>query len=472
MSALFDIQIPITDGLDGYRQFIRCKGLPRYRVEQDEDTGAFRVETDRFSYAAVFGAEANERPPYRADHLFDYQRHVVDRALDRRRFAAYLDCGLGKTPIALAWAHAVAAKHGRVLYLCPLAVLEDTQRDCERFHGYRMSNLRSEPWTTDIAILNWESQRDPSELGRFAGIVLDEASIIKNGAGVTRKWLTDLAAPAAFRLALSATPSPNEQAEYATQAVWLGAATTLNEFYGQFFRKDGTNWRLKGHARDAFYRHLRSWCCYIQSPRSLGFHDCQAELTDPPEYVEINTDAPDHRMKGRLIVDTIGLGESRGIFGAMRADRTQPRFTDAVAAVEGKRSIVWCSRNAEEDAFSRALGGHVVSGKTPVEERVAKIDDWRQGRVQTLISKPSVLGFGVNLPEATDMLYSGYTFSFEQFYQAVRRAHRFGRDGRLRVHIPLTDEERPVWHALQRKMRTFDADVARLQETLAGEAHA
>jgi len=468
MSTIYDVRIPIGRDLGGYAAFLRCKSLPRYRVVGDEDSGEYTVETDRFSYEAVFGADADARPTYDGSHLFDYQRAVVDQALDRRRFAAYLDCGLGKSVIELAWAHAVAQTAGRVLFLCPLAVLEDIQRMCERWYGYRMSNLRREPWTTDVAILNWESERDPETLGKFAGVVLDEASILKGAAGATRKWLTQLAAHAPWRLAASATPSPNEQAEYATQAVWLGAASTLNEFYGQFFRKDGNDWRLKGHAREAFYRHLRSWCVYIQSPRSLGFTDCAAELTEDPDYHEIDTSAPDYRQEGTLFAAEVGLGESRVVFGALRADTSQPRFRDAVAAVDGRRAIVWCTRNAEEDAFSEALGGHVVSGKTPVEERVEKIDDFRAGRVKTLISKPSVLGFGVNLPEATDMLYSGYTFSFEAFYQAVRRAHRFGRTGRLRVHVPITSYERPVWAALQRKMRTFDADVMRLQGTLAG----
>ena len=458
---MFDVTIPVANTLDGYATFLKCKSLPRYQVIGDT------VHTDRFSYDAVFKSGDDAVLKTSVPHLFDYQRFVADMALERRRFAAYLDCGLGKTPIALAWAHAVAERTGRVLYLCPLAVMEDTMRDCQRFHGYRPSNLRKEPWTTDVAVLNWESMRDPDELGRFAGIVLDEASVLKGATGETRKWLTTLASRCEYRLALSATPSPNELAEYATQAVWLGTATTLNEFYGQFFRKDGPDWRMKGHAKDAFYRHLRTWACYIQSPSSLGFTDCRAELTEDPHYVVHDTTAPDYRQQGTLFASQLGLGESQKVFGAMRADRTQPRFDDAVRAVSGKQSIVWCSRNAEEESFHEALGGHVVSGKTPVEERVEKIDDFRAGRVAHLISKPKVLGFGVNIPEATDMLYSGYTFSFEQFYQAVRRSHRFGRVGRLNVHIPVTDYERPAWDGLKSKMRTFQDDVRRLQSQMA-----
>lgn len=448
------IEIPPTP--EGYSTFIKCKSLPSYRVV------GRTVETDESSYRLVFGL--GEGKHLRADdaHLFDYQAWVTNVALERQRFAVFMDCGLGKTAVLAAWANAVAKSIGKVLIIAPLAVIEDIQRFTSTFYGYRMSNLRSEPWTTDVAIINTESRRDINMAG-VAGVVLDEASILKGDTGETRKWLTDLVKPCRYRLACSATPSPNELSEYATQAVWLGHATTLNEFYGQFFRKDGTEWRLKGHAREPFYRHLRSWCTYIQKPSELGFSDCAAELRDEPNYLEMDTSASGYAPKGKLFQDQVSLGESREIFGAMRADTTQQRFSDSVAAVSGKRAIVWCSRNAEEDAFRRAIGGHLVSGATPVEERVEYIDDFRSGRVNTLISKPSVLGFGVNIPEATDMLYSGYTFSFEQFYQAVRRAHRFGRVGRLNVHVPVTDMERPVWSSLQRKMRTFNDDVRKLQ---------
>ena len=455
-----EIAIEIGHGPEGYAKFIQCKALPSYRVV------GRKVITDEQSYAAVFGADASVALQAKEPHLFDYQRFVTNRALERQRYAAFLDCGLGKTAIELAWAHAVAEKHGRVLFVCPLAVLEDVQRFCAKFYGYRMSNLRSELWKTDIAIINTESLRDPSTLGRFAGIVADESSVLKGADSESRKWLTQLAAGTKYRLAASATPSPNEQAEYATHAVWLGYSSTLNEFYGQFFRKDGNDWRLKGHAREPFYRNLRSWCCYIQSPSLLGFKDVQAEMKDPPNVVELDTSCEDYKAKGTLFAVDLSLKDSQGIFGAMRSDTSQRRFRDACDAVNGKHAIVWCSRNTEEEAFAKELGGHVVSGSTPIEERVEKIDDWRAGRVKVLISKPKVLGFGVNLPEATDMLYSGYTYSFEQFYQAVRRAHRLGRQGRLNVHVPITDVERPVWNGLRQKMRTFDTDVHKLQEHL------
>ena len=451
------ISIPMTPA--GYETFIRCKTLPRYEVRGDT------VWTDENSYAHVFNAAISGRIEANDAHLFDYQRHVTNTALRKERYAAFLDCGLGKTAIELAWAHAVARSGRRVLFLCPLAVMEDVQRFCERFYGYRMSSLRTGPWVTDIAILNWESVRDLSG-HRFDGIVLDESSILKNDSGKIRKWLTDMARRVRYRLAASATPSPNDQAEYATHAVWVGASTTLNEFWGRFFRKDGTKWRLKGHAVGPFYRNLRSWACYIQRPSEVGFCDSAAEMGHEPDYRVINTDAPDVLSQGTLFTSTVSLGESLKV-QRMRSDTSTRRFADACRAVDGKRAIVWASRNAEEEAFHRALGGHLITGTTPVEERVEKLDDFRSGAVRVLTSKPSIMGFGVNIPEAESMLYSGYTWSFEQFYQAVRRSHRYGRSGTLEVNVPVTDNERPIWNAIQSKMATFDDDVRTLQSMFA-----
>ena len=458
---MLDVEIPIGHGIDQYERFVLCKSLATYEVR------GRTVYTDRQSYARVFDAPDTDAVDVDAGYLFDYQRHVVMTALAAERYGAFLDCGLGKTAIEMAWVHAVA-ELGRVLYLCPLSVMEDVQRFCARYHGHRMVDLRrGEPWTASdpIAVLNWESRRELDMRG-VVGVCLDESSILKNGQGATRRWLTELASGSRFRLACSATPSPNEHAEYATHAVWLRYASTTNEFYGRWFKKDGPQYRLKRHAVGPFYRHLREWCCYMQRPSTLGF-DGRAEMPTEPDYRIIDTRADDYRPRGELFVTSVSLRESIRVFGAMRSDVSQRRFPDACAAIEGERSIVWAARNAEQSAFAREIGGHSVHGTTPIEERVEKVDDFRAGRVSTLISKPQILGFGINIPEAESMLYSGYTWSFEQFYQAVRRSHRFGRVGRLRVHVPVTDSERPVWESLRGKMATFDADVQRLQSLMA-----
>lgn len=453
-----EIRIVIdTKTLDGYKKFIQCKRLPRYMVVKNE------IVTDKKSYAYVFGGADDRIVKHNAHKIeFDYQKYVVSKALERERYAAFLDCGLGKTIIELIYMHDVIKTiGGKGILWCPLSVLDDIQKECDRLYGYRLSNLRHEEWKTDIAILNWESRKEIS-MRDVSVAVLDESSILKSGDGETCDYLTNMVSNVKFRLACSATPSPNDQTEYASHAVFLGVSNTIKEFYSKFFIKDGTEWRMKEHAKEAFYDFLKSWACYIQSPSSIGFEQ-GAELTEEPNYIIQKSYPVGYFKEGTFLSSTIDLQHARKIFGALRMDKTQDRFKIAVDSIKNRRAIVWCSRNGEEDVFSKELNAPTINGSTPIEKRIDIINDFRNSKIQHIVSKPSVLGFGVNIPQAEAHLYSGYTFSFEQFYQAVRRSHRYGRNGRLDVIIPVSEPETPIWDILQRKLYTFKTDVLELQ---------
>jgi hypothetical protein len=475
------IDIPPTGA--GYALFLKCKTLPAYRIRREH--GRVWCETDALSYAAVFGAsEARDKVAVLLDgiettHLLDFQRLLVERALATERFALMAFCGAGKTPMELAFAHAVA-KHGRVLYLCPLAVMEQIQRESVRWHGHRLTDLRRrEPWTDGIGILNFETRRDIDMTG-VSGIVLDEASILKNSDGETRKYLTDLAAGVRFRLAASATPAPNDQAEYASQAVFLGWAGSVKEFWSRFFRKDGTEWVIRGHAREPFYRFLSTWATYIHSPRALGFSGT-TELAEEPEYIEARVGVPSgwKAVTERLFQGADAAADRPHVFGGLRSS-PGPRIEaiKAFAKDSGARGVIaWALRNEEQTTLARALeevSGKgsvcVVDGQTEIEARVEAIDAYRSGQLRHIVSKARVLGWGVNLPECDRMVYSGYDYSFEAFYQAVRRAHRFGRQGRLKVLMPCASPELPILESLNGKRATFQADVMELQSRFWGKA--
>ena len=453
------IRIPINKTMDGYHTFLRCKGLPWYQVEGRE------VLTDDISYAAVFGGDVDPVDVVgRYGHLMPFQADLVTRALARRRFALMADCGLGKTPMGLAWAHAVA-EHGKVLILCPLAVLKQWLRESVKFHGHPLVNLRAgEPWTEGVGIMNWESRRDFDMRG-VHGIILDESSILKNCDGLTMRWLTGLSANVPYRLSLSATPAPNDHFEYASHAQWLGLASSVKEYAARYFKKDGVRWVLRGHAIGPFYRNLAQWSTYIYSPRALGYEDT-TEIGEEPMYNRQRYGMPeDFRASEGQMFTSADIGSDRSaVFGRLRSV-DGPRLQGIASYAQGKRLIVWCSRNAEEQAVAKVLPGSVkvINGAMPIEERVDVVDAYRAGEIDHIVSKPRVLGFGVNLPECNHMVYSGFTYSFEEFYQTVRRAHRYGRAGRLEVMIPYTDPESPILTALHGKMDRFASDVAEMQ---------
>ncbi len=451
MPSVIEIEIPATP--EGYAEFIKCKELPRYEVK------GRRVITDPESYAYVFGAEKfpSKELTVNPALLFDYQSEITQRALYRKRYAPFLDCGLGKTRIELAWADALKE---RVLFQCPLSVMGDILDEAATM-GIGVSNLRTGKWTEKIGLINFESMRE-IDMRKVQGYVLDESSILKNGDGAIRQYLTEQAASCEYRLAASATPSPNDQGEYATHSVFLGYAASLKEFYSRFFRKEGTDWLLKPHATDAFYHHLASWACYIKSPSKLGFQR-GGELEHEPNYITLEANDLGFLPDGSLLANTLSLQDAGKVFGAFRSDTDTDRFRKAIEAIENKRGIIWCKRNSEEDAFQAELKGQVINGSTPEEKRIEIIQAFRRGEVKHLISKAKVLAYGVNLPQAEAHLVSGYDFSFEQFYQMIRRSHRFGRKGILDVFIPMAECEKPIWDSLSGKLKTFEQDCEELQ---------
>lgn len=454
-----DVTIPIKQTKEGYETFIKCKSLPQYKVIGSN------IITDNLSYNYVFGGESVKNVTHNPiGSEFDYQLYTLEKALEREKYAFFADCGIGKTVVEMCFAHTISEKcKTKALVLCPLAVMEDIQRECVRLYGYRMSNLRNETWKTDVALVNYEGRKE-IDMRNVNCVVLDESSILKNGDGKIRKYLTEMTSNVRYRLACSATPSPNDQSEYGTHAVYLGMASTLKEYYSRYFRKDGTAWIMKKHAENAFYENLASWACYIHSPSILGFQT-GAELNHEPNYIVQRSFCSQKYMpEGKLFSDTIDIKNANRVFTHLRSDIREDRFKIAVDSIQNKKCIIWCNRNAEESMFRARLKAKVVNGSTPIEKRVDIMDEFRYGDMQYLISKPSVLGFGVNLPEAEAHLFSGYNFSFEQFYQAVRRSHRYGRKGVLDVIVPVCEPEYPIWETLKRKLKTFKHDVVELQK--------
>ncbi|MFX0132476.1 MAG: helicase-related protein [Candidatus Hodarchaeota archaeon] len=444
--------------LKGYELFIKCKRLPNYKVRGN------KVFTDLISYNHIFGKKKIENIKLKNNnYLFDYQKWVINKALENKNYAAFLDCGLGKSLIELNWANSVS-KLGKVIILCPLSVINELYKDNEKYSHFKLYNLRkNKKWNSGIGIINYECMRK-IDMKNVIGICVDEASILKNGNGEIRKYLTDLQINCEYRLTCSATPAPNDQSEYACQAVFLNQANNLKEYYSRYFRKDGTKWIMKGHAENSFYENLNTWACYIENPIKLGFEK-GGYLSQQPEYIELRcATLKKYIRRNSFFHSEISLKDFQKIAGQLRSDPEEPRFIESLKAIKNHNAIIWCIRNSEQALYKKYLKGSIViDGQTPIEKRIEIINEFKRGNIQYLISKPKVLGFGVNLQEASAHLYSGYDFSFERFYQAVRRSHRYGRKGRLKVYIPLSSVEYPVYEILRRKLNTFEKDVLQLQ---------
>lgn len=420
--------------------------------------------------------------------MFPHQRDVTRWALARGRAALFLDTGLGKSICQLAWADHVA-RHagGRVLVLAPLAVGEQTEGEARKWgiDGVRFVRAPSED---RIQIANYEMLHhfDPRA---YAGVVLDESSILKNFNGATRKLLTESFAATPYRLACTATPSPNDYTELGTHSEWLGIKGQ-KEMLAEYFVHDSANralsereiamgkatsgegWRLKGHAHDAFWSWVTTWGALVRRPSDLGYEDGGYALPElrMHEHV-IGVDHGEAREMGQLFAsEATSLSDQR----RTRRATMQARVELAARLAEGDEPcLIWCELNDEADAVTRAIPGAVqVAGSDKSEDKAARMLGFAAGpEPRVLVSKPAICGHGMNFQRCARMIFVGASHSFEATYQAIRRCWRFGQTRPVDVHVIRAETEGAIVRNFKRK----EADVeqmgremgARMREAMA-----
>lgn len=383
--------------------------------------------------------------------LFPFQRAIVCWALRKGRAAIFADTGLGKTRMQVEWARLTGE---RALILAPLAVAQQTVREAAVL-GVEVTYARHQGEASDgITISNYERLHrfDPAA---FGAVVLDESSILKAFSGVTKKALVAAFTDTPWRLACTATPAPNDLEELCNHADFLGVMKP-SEMRSTFFIADSRGefmrYRLKRHARGAFFRWLSSWAMAVKKPSDLGFEDDGFDLpglTIQPHFVEA-----DYRPADRLFVD-----ELRGVteVAAVRKATLEARVARAVELVRAEPDeawLVWTGLNDEARMVARELPGAVnVEGSDHPDDKAAALLAFVEGPTQVLVTKPSLAGFGMNFQRCARMVFVGLGYSYEQYYQALRRCHRFGQTRPVVAHIVLSDLERPIFSAVLDKER-------------------
>ncbi len=404
--------------------------------------------------------------------LFPFQRDLVTWALRRGRCAIFADTGLGKTRQELEWARCVAlATGGRVLILAPLAVGAQTVREADKI-GVAAKQVR---YASDIdaecppiVVTNYDRIHH-FDASAFVGVVCDESSVIKNSDSKTFATLTEMFAATPFRLCATATPSPNDYTELGTHAEFLGICTK-EEMLAEYFCHDGgetQTWRLKGHARGAFWRWVAGWAALIRKPSDFGYSDDGYNL--PPLVITQHTIAADPeqaKAQGLLFAEPARtLTERRSARKASLTPRVQ-RCADVVLAEPNEAWVIWCELNAEADALTDALTGAVeIRGSDDAILKEQRLVAFANEEFRVLISKPKIAGFGLNWQHAARMCFVGVKDSYESTYQAIRRCWRFGQTRSVHVHVFASELEGEVVKNLERKER----DAFAMSEALSAE---
>ena len=400
-----------------------------------------------------------------ATHLFPHQADLARWAVKRGRAAVFAETGLGKMRIELAWSNAIrSATQGDILILSPLAVAAQIVAEGERI-GVNATHCRDDSDVRPgINVLNYDRlHRVDAE--RFKGVVLDESSIIKHHDTKTLAHLLDAFARTPYKLPASATPAPNDWTELGTHAEFLGVCSRA-EMLAEYFVHDGGDtqtWRLKGHAKHLFWRWVSSWGAMVRSPEDLG-HD--GSLYRLPALNVIEHTVRSHQAsEGALFaMEAQTLSERRDARRASLAERVK----ECAAIVNDDRQpwVVWCDLNAESDALKAAIPDAVeIRGSDTAEDKEQRLNDFAQGRIRVLVTKPSIAGWGLNWQHCARMGFVGVTDSFEAYYQAVRRCWRFGQSKPVDVHIFASEQEGAVVANLKRK----EADARAMSEALSAE---
>ena len=383
-------------------------------------------------------------------HLFDFQAAIVEWACKRGRAAIFADTGLGKTAMQAEWARQVAAQTGgRVLILAPLCVAQQTVEEEAKF-GTKIKYCRKESQTSgDIIITNYEMV-EHFDVADYAGIVLDESSILKSHDSKTRARIISMFDKTPYRLSCTATPSPNDHMELGNQAEFLGVMTAV-EMLAMFFVHDGGDtgqWRLKGHGKQRFWEWMSTWAVCIRNPSDLGFDGSRYILPGLQMHehvIDVHDALPGQLFSG--IAQT--LTERRD---AKRQSMNERVKIAADLVAHDRPAIVWCHLNDESKALAAAIPGSVeVTGSMTADEKESAIRAFTHGEKRVIVTKPSIAGFGMNWQHCADMVFAGLDDSFESFYQAVRRCYRFGQSEVVNVHLVSSSAEGAVKANLQRK---------------------
>lgn len=384
--------------------------------------------------------------------LFPFQRAIVKWALHRGRAAIFADCGLGKTPMQLEWARHVEQQTRKpVLVLAPLAVAKQTQREGEKFDIPVTVCRTQRDVTPGINVANYE-MLPHFDHAAFGGIVLDESSILKAFDGKTRKELTAFGAPIPFRLCCSATPAPNDLVELTNHSEFLSIMSG-KEIIALFFTQDGNTthaWRLKGHAREDFWRWLALWAVAVRMPSDLGFAN-DAFVLPPMCHHQVEVKA--NPIEGELFVrEAQTLSDRRAARVASLTERVEAAARLVNASADPW--VVWCNLNMESQALKAAIPDAIeVTGSDSPDHKERALLGFSQGQHRVIVSKPTIAGFGLNWQHCHKMVFVGLSDSYEQLYQATRRCWRFGQEHPVDVYVVTSEAEGAVVRNIERKER-------------------
>lgn len=402
------------------------------------------------------GSKYGIEPSFMCDQMFDFQKYVATHLIEKGRGAGFLDTGLGKTIIELV----VAVNYYRhtkkpVLIITPLAVAFQFIKEAKKFGIDSVEYSREGKFGANIIICNYERLHYFKETD-FDCVILDESSILKNDEGAMRQHITKFLRKVKYRFLFTATPSPNDFIELGTSSEALGYMG-YTDMLTRFFTNNedtispqsiGVEWVLKGHAKEAFFQWVSDWSISVRKPSDLGFDD--------GKYILPALTVNDHAVKNphNLVVNGQILAFNRvavtrsEIAAEQRLTITERCEVAVSVANHHKTSVYWCNLNNEGDLLQKLDKESVqLKGSMPLEQKEEILLAFSERQIDKLITKPKITSFGLNWQHCDHTVFFP-TFSWEQYYQAIRRFWRFGQQNPVTCDRVFSDGQKRVIDSL------------------------
>jgi len=380
-------------------------------------------------------------------NLFDFQKYIVKKALKNGKYAIFADCGLGKTLMQLEWAYQVSKKtNSKVLILAPLAVKGQTIDEAKKFN----INI------VNIDIINYE-QLDNIDCSQYSGLVLDESSILKNFEGKIKNQILDYFLKTPYKLACTATPSPNDPMELGNHSEFLDIMSR-NQMLSMYFIHDGGNtskWRLKGHAKNVFYKWVSNWAIMLSKPSDIGFNNMKGY--DLPKLNILKKEIKTSKRDNGMLFNDVAISATN-FNQELRITKIE-RLEEAAKIVNNSKEnfIIWVKQNEEGELLRKLIPDSVeVKGSDSTEYKESKLLGFAKNEFRVLITKAKIAQFGLNYQNCRNQIFASLDFSFEGLYQAIRRSYRFGQKNEVNIYIITTDTMKNVVESINQKQKQFE----------------
>jgi len=399
-------------------------------------------------------------PLWMPDIAFDFQKHIITMALIKGRVGVFADTGLGKTLIQIAIAENIIRKtNGRVLILTPLAVAFQFLKEAENIGVYDIEHVRINKLTKKIIICNYERLHllNPND---FECVIADESSILKNFTGKTRDQIIIFIKKVKYRFLSTATPSPNDFIELGNSSEALGYMGYM-DMLGKFFKSNqgsvdsnnrniGEKFYLKPHAEKDFFAWINQWSIMIKRPSDLGFSNDGYDL--PPLTINRHVSRNDKQwcINGQdhlFVLPAQTMTEVR----EEQKLTVKERCEKAVTLSDGKTSVYWCNLNDESELLSKLDTDAVeITGKMSIDKKEEILMAFADGQIQRIITKAKMTSMGLNWQHCNHTVYFP-TWSYEQYYQSIRRFWRFGQKSEVVCDMVISEGQGRVLEAIEQK---------------------